>query len=52
MKIREKVLKFKENMGKLKKKKQKIEPNWTHVLKEPYCMTRCSRGLRLEKIVK
>jgi hypothetical protein len=52
MKIREKVRKIKENMGKLKKKKVIIEPNWQHVLKEPYYMTRTYRGLKVEKIVK
>ena len=52
MKIREKVRKIKENMGKLKKKKVIIEPNWQHVLKEPYYMTRTYRGLKVEKRVK
>jgi hypothetical protein len=52
MKIREKVLKNEENMGKLKKKKVIREPNWQHVLKEPYYMTRTYRGLELKKIVK
>jgi hypothetical protein len=45
-------MKFKENIGKIKKKKVKIEPNWTHILKEPYCMIRTYRGLELKKIVK
>ena len=52
MKIREKYRKFKENIGKLKKKNVKIEPCWTHILKEPYCMTRTSRGLKLIKDLK
>jgi hypothetical protein len=52
MKIREKYRKFKENIGKLKKKKIKEEPGWTHILKEPYCMTRTSRGLKLIKDLK
>jgi len=36
----------------LKKKKQIIEPNWTHVLKEPYCMIRTYRGLKLIRVLK
>jgi hypothetical protein len=52
MKIREKYRKFKENIGKFNKKKVKIELGWKHILKEPYCMTRSSRGLKVEKIVK
>jgi hypothetical protein len=52
MKIREKVLKIKENIGKFNKKKVKREPNWTHILKEPYCMTRTSRGLKLIRDLK
>ena len=52
MKIRENYRKFKENIGKLKKKKIKEEPGWRHILEEPYCMTRSSRGLKVEKIGK
>ncbi len=52
MKIRKKLREFKENIGKLKKKKLKEEPGWKHILEEPYCMTRSSRGLKLEKKVK
>jgi hypothetical protein len=52
MKIKENYEKFKENIGKIKKKKVKIEPNWTHILKEPYCMTRTSRGLKLIRDLK
>jgi len=36
----------------LKKKKQIKEPNWQHILKEPYCMTKTSRGLKLIKELK
>jgi hypothetical protein len=49
MKIRKKVLKIKENTGKIKKKKIKEEPNWTYILKEPYCMIRTYKGLELKK---
>jgi hypothetical protein len=52
MKIREKVLKNEEKIEKLKKKKVIIEPNWQHILKEPYYMTRTYRGLKVEKMVK
>lgn len=52
MKISKKLREFKEKIGKLKKKKVKEEPNWTYILEEPYCMTRSSRGLKLEKKVK
>jgi len=42
-------MKFKENIGKEKKKIDKIELNWQHVLKEPYYMTRTYRGLMIKK---
>jgi hypothetical protein len=45
-------MKSKENTGKLKKKIEKEEPNWKHILKEPYYMTRTYRGLELKKRVK
>ena len=47
MKIREKYRKFKENIGKFNKKKVKEEQGWQHILEEPYCMIRTSRGLKL-----
>jgi hypothetical protein len=50
MKMREKYRKFKENIGKFNKKKVKMEPGWQHILEEPYCMTRTSRGLKLIKV--
>jgi hypothetical protein len=36
----------------LKKKKQIRELNWQHVLKEPYCMIRSYRGLKLIRDLK
>jgi hypothetical protein len=45
-------MKFKEKYGKKKEKKEKEEPNWQHVLREPYYITRTYRGLKVEKIVK
>lgn len=45
-------MKIKENTGKIKKKRAEIDPNWKHVLKEPYCMIRTYRGLRIGKRVK
>jgi hypothetical protein len=51
-KIRKKGMKIKENIGKIKKKKVKREPNWQHILKEPYCMTKTSRGLKLIRDLK
>jgi hypothetical protein len=36
----------------LKKKKLIREPNWTHILKKPYCMIRTYRGLKLIKELK
>lgn len=45
-------MKSKENNGKGKKKKADIDPNWKHILKEPYCMIRTYRGLMVGKRVK
>ena len=45
-------MKSKEKYRKKKEKKEKEEPNWHHVLKEPYYMTRTYRGLELKKRVK
>jgi len=45
-------MKSKKNTGKIKKKEVKEEPNWKHILKEPYYMTRTYRGLELKKRVK
>ena len=42
-------MKSKENTGKGKKKNADIDPNWKHILKEPYCMIRTYRGLRIGK---
>ena len=45
-------MKTKEKYRKNKEKKEKEEPNWKHVLKEPYYMTRTYRGLEVKKRVK
>ena len=45
-------MKSKENIGKGKKRVQKEELNWKHILKEPYYMTRSYRGLMVKKRVK
>lgn len=45
-------MKSKENTGKRKKRVEKEDLNWKHVLKEPYCMIRTYGGLALKKKVK
>ena len=42
-------MKIKEKLRKIKENKLKAEPGWKHVLKEPYCMIRTYRGLKLVK---
>jgi len=42
-------VKNKEKIQKNKKKIAKIDPNWSHILQEPYCMIRTYRGLVLVK---
>ena len=50
--LEEKYMKIEKKIKNLKKKNVIREPNWTHILKEPYCMVRTYRGLELKKIVK
>jgi hypothetical protein len=45
-------MKIEKKIKNLKKKNVIREPNWQHILKEPYYMTRTYRGLELKKIVK
>ena len=52
LKTAQKLLKSAKKSLKIKKKKQIIEPNWTHVLKEPFCMIRTYRGLKLIRALK
>lgn len=42
-------MKIKEKLRKLKENRLKSEPNWNHILKEPYCMIRSYGGLKLVK---
>ena len=45
-------MKSEKKYGKEKEKKEKEEPNWQCILKEPYYMTRTYRGLEVKKRVK
>ena len=49
IKIRDFTMKIRKNTGKEKKKRADIDPNWSHILKEPYCMIKTYRGLRIGK---
>jgi hypothetical protein len=40
-------MKIKEKLRKVKENKVKEDPNWTHILREPYCMIKTYRGLKL-----
>ena len=42
-------MKSKEKPRKINKKGAEIDPNWNHILQEPYCMIRTYRGLRIGK---
>lgn len=52
LKTAQKLLKTAQKSLKIKKKKQIIEPNWGHILKEPYCMIRTYRGLKQIRALK